>query len=271
MARLVAERWVPPSFDPPVPEPEPEIIWPTVEEIEAIREAARREGFETGRKEGHAKGLAEGFTQGFDQGLAEGRDQAYADHTAHIGDLTRTLQIYIDELSALPGTILEPVADLAWSIAQRLTLSEHIDRSPFLHAVEEALMRLPAPGENLLLRVPPDQRGIWDEFLARSSLPFRVDLLADADQDAGAYLEVAGTKIDVGPQARRALVQMAMGLLPRDPPLPNPADPAYSAKSADSAYPAPDSAEPAEPAEPMGSAGPLRMAGRVSARAGRPA
>ena len=215
MARIVAERWIPPSFDPPVPEPEPEIIWPTVDEIEALREAARREGFETGRREGHAKGQAEGFTQGFEQGLGEGKDQAYADHSGQIEKLVGTLQMYIDELSALPGTILEPVADLAWSIAQRLTLSEHIDRAPFLHAVEEALMRLPAPGENLLLRVPPDQRAVWDEFLTRSGLPFRVDLLVDADQDSGAFLEVAGTKIDVGPEARRALVQMAMGLLPK--------------------------------------------------------
>lgn len=215
MAQIVAERWIPPSFDPPVPEPEPEIIWPTVEEIEALREAARREGFETGRLEGHSTGLAEGFTQGFDQGLSEGRDKAFTDYAGQIGELAATLQRYIDELSALPSTILEPLADLSWSIAQRLTLSEHIDRGPFLHAVEEALMRLPTPGENLLLRVPPDQRGVWDEFLTRSSLPFRIDLLADSDQESGAYLEVAGTKIDVGPDARRALVMMAMGLLPK--------------------------------------------------------
>ncbi|NDF51762.1 MAG: hypothetical protein EB116_17080, partial [Betaproteobacteria bacterium] len=108
------------------------------------------------------------------------------------------------------------VTDLAWSIAERLSLGEHIDRTPFLHAVEEALMRLPAPGENLLLRVPPAQRAIWDEFLAKASLPFRMDILADADQGSGAYIEVEGTRIDVGPEARRALVLMAMGLLPRE-------------------------------------------------------
>ena len=65
MVRTAAQRWLPPSFDPPIPEPEPEIVWPTVEEIEAIREAARREGFDAGREEGFAKGVGEGFTQGF--------------------------------------------------------------------------------------------------------------------------------------------------------------------------------------------------------------
>ncbi|NBS40710.1 MAG: hypothetical protein EBS73_15950 [Betaproteobacteria bacterium] len=199
MVRTAAQRWFPPSFDPPIPEPEPEIVWPTVEEIEAIREAARREGYEAGREEGFAKGVGEGFTQGYEQGLAEGREKAYEEHGASIVELTQTLQMY-----------------MAWSIAERLSLGEHIDRTPFLHAVEEALMRLPAPGENLLLRVPPAQRAIWDEFLAKASLPFRMDILADADQESGAYIEVEGTRIDVGPEARRALVLMAMGLLPRE-------------------------------------------------------
>jgi flagellar assembly protein FliH len=216
MVRTAAQRWLPPSFDPPIPEPEPEIVWPTVEEIEAIREAARREGFDAGRDEGFAKGVGEGFTQGFEQGLTEGRDKAYEEHTNSIVELTQTLEVFIHEIKDLPDTILEPITDLAWSIAERLSLGEHIDRAPFLHAVEEALMRLPSPGENLLLRVPPAQRAIWDEFLTKASLPFRMEILADADQESGAYIEVEGTRIDVGPEARRALVLMAMGLLPRD-------------------------------------------------------
>lgn len=216
MVRTAAQRWLPPSFDPPIPEPEPEIVWPTVEEIEAIREAARREGFDAGREEGFAKGVGEGFTQGFEQGLAEGREKAYDEHSQSIIELTQTLEVFINEIKDLPDTILEPITDLAWSIAERLSLGEQIDRAPFLHAVEEALMRLPAPGENLLLRVPPQQRAIWNEFLTKASLPFRMEILADAEQEAGAYIEVEGTRIDVGPEARRALVLMAMGLLPRE-------------------------------------------------------
>ncbi|NCV13966.1 MAG: hypothetical protein EBV49_05695 [Betaproteobacteria bacterium] len=215
MARSATHRWFPPSFDPPVPEPEPEIIWPTVEEIESIREAARREGHEAGRVEGYAKGQRDGYTQGFEQGLIEGRERAFSNAHGQILALTQTLQIYIDELRALPDVILDPVTDLAWSIAERLTLAEHIDRAPFLRAVEEALMRLPSPGENLLLRIPPAQRVLWEEFLQGASLPFKLDVLADAEQDSGAFIEVEGTRIDVGPEARRALVLMAMGLLPK--------------------------------------------------------
>jgi flagellar biosynthesis/type III secretory pathway protein FliH len=160
--------------------------------------------------------VGEGFTQGFEQGLAEGREKAYDEHSQSIIELTQTLEVFINEIKDLPDTILEPITDLAWSIAERLSLGEHIDRAPFLHAVEEALMRLPAPGENLLLRVPPQQRVIWNEFLTKASLPFRMEILADAEQEAGAYIEVEGTRIDVGPEARRALVLMAMGLLPRE-------------------------------------------------------
>jgi len=216
MTRLAAERWFPPSFDPPIPEPEPEIVWPTVEEIEAIREAARREGFDAGRQEGYERGVAEGLTQGFEQGLNEGREQAYVEHVAKIAELTSALEAFIHELKDLPDVILEPITDLAWSIAQRLSLTDHIDRGPFLGAVEEALMRLPSPGENLLLRVPPAMRIIWDEFLERAGLPFKVDVLADAEQHSGAFIEGGGSRLDVGPEARRALVLMAMGLLPRE-------------------------------------------------------
>ncbi|NCY07429.1 MAG: hypothetical protein EBX30_09580 [Betaproteobacteria bacterium] len=217
MTRLIAERWFPPSFDPPVPEPEPEIVWPTVEEIEAIREAARREGFDAGRKEGFERGAAEGATQGFEQGLQEGREQAFSENVAKVAELTQTLESFVNELRDLPDVILEPLTDLAWSIAERLSLTDHIDRGPFVSAVEEALMRLPAPGENLLLRVPLEMRALWDEFLLRAALPFKVDILADAEQHAGAFIEVAGSRLDVGPEARRALVLMAMGLLPAQP------------------------------------------------------
>ncbi|NCW26425.1 MAG: hypothetical protein EBV84_13830, partial [Betaproteobacteria bacterium] len=97
MVRTAAQRWLPPSFDPPIPEPEPEIVWPTVEEIEAIREAARREGFDAGREEGFTKGVGEGFTQGYEQGLAEGREKAYEEHSNAILELTQTLEVFIHE------------------------------------------------------------------------------------------------------------------------------------------------------------------------------
>jgi flagellar biosynthesis/type III secretory pathway protein FliH len=193
MTNVSAQLWFPPSFDPPPREPEPEIVWPTVEEIESIREAARREGFQHGRDEGFAKGFAEGVTQGFEQGLQEGRESSYEEHKSKVMELTETMSLFISELRELP---------------------DHIDRAPFVGAVQEALMRMPLPGENLILRVPSDQYKLWQEFVDRASLPFGVNLLSDEDQPCGAYIEIDGMKMDLGADARRAIVLMAMGLLP---------------------------------------------------------
>ncbi|NBP41025.1 MAG: hypothetical protein EBS54_00140 [Betaproteobacteria bacterium] len=214
MSESVAQRWFPPSFDPPPREPEPEIVWPTVDEIESIREAARREGFTHGREAGFAKGKAEGVTQGFEQGLIEGREKAFDELRKGVQELSRSLEMFIGELRDLPDQILDPLSDLAWTIGHRLTLSDQIDRLPFLQAVEEALMRLPMPGENLLLRVPAAQKAIWEEFLEGASLPFGVKVIQDEDQESGAFIEIDGMKMDVGPEARKAIVLMAMGLLP---------------------------------------------------------
>jgi len=75
-------------------------------------------------------------------------------------------------------------------------------------------MRMPLPGENLILRVPSDQYKLWQDFVDRASLPFGVNLLSDEDQPCGAYIEIDGMKMDLGADARRAIVLMAMGLLP---------------------------------------------------------
>ena len=77
-------RWVAPDLNA-VPEPEPELELeldevleedldeepaeplpppPTLEEIQAIQDAAREEGYKEGRKQGHADGHADGLAQG---------------------------------------------------------------------------------------------------------------------------------------------------------------------------------------------------------------
>ncbi|TQM12365.1 flagellar assembly protein FliH [Pseudoxanthomonas sp. 3HH-4] len=61
-------RWMPAPLDVVVaasaPEPEaPPLVPPTIEEIQAIQDAAYREGLERGLAEGHAEGFATGQTE----------------------------------------------------------------------------------------------------------------------------------------------------------------------------------------------------------------
>ena len=61
-------RWMPAPLDvvvaAPAPEQEaPPLVPPTIEEIQAIQDAAYREGLERGLAEGHAEGFATGQTE----------------------------------------------------------------------------------------------------------------------------------------------------------------------------------------------------------------
>ena len=80
-------------------------------------------------------------------------------------------------------------------------------------ALEEALMRLPRPGENLYLRLRAEEVESWKKIVDDPGLPFNCTILVDADVRPGhAYVEVSGARIDVGQEARLALVRHALGL-----------------------------------------------------------
>jgi hypothetical protein len=88
-----------------------------------------------------------------------------------------------------------------------------MERAPFVAAVQEALMRLPRPGENLYLRLRAEEVKSWKKIVDDPGLPFNCTILVDADVRPGhAYVEVSGARIDVGQEARLALVRHALGL-----------------------------------------------------------
>ena len=88
-----------------------------------------------------------------------------------------------------------------------------MERAPFVAAVQEALMRLPRPGENLYLRLRAEEVDTWKKIVDDPGLPFACTILVDADVRPGhAYVEVSGARIDVGFEARLALVKNALGL-----------------------------------------------------------
>jgi hypothetical protein len=74
-------------------------------------------------------------------------------------------------------------------------------------------MRLPRPGENLFLRLRAEEVEIWKKIVEDPGLPFACTVLLDADVPPGhAFVELGGARIDVGYQARTAIVRTALGL-----------------------------------------------------------
>jgi flagellar assembly protein FliH len=172
---------------------------------------------ERGHAEGLAAGIAEGHAEGLERGLQDGRAEGYREAfqqaQPRLTNLTTSLQNTLDDIRGLPDAIAEPVVDLALLIAQRLSGSQKYERAAFVQAVQEALMHLPMPGERLLLRLGPVDQVTWTELLSGYHLPFGHAIVIDPDLPPGrAYVEVGGTRLDIGPAAREALVRSALGL-----------------------------------------------------------
>ena len=147
--------------------------------------------------------------------------KAYLDAHTETNRLHEALKELLLTLDGLPEAISESLmTQLAFEIGARLSANESMERAPFVAAVQEALMRLPRPGESLYLRIRSEEVDTWKKIVEDPGLPFTCSVLVDADVQLGhAYVEVGGARIDVGKEARKALVFSALGLHPARIPL----------------------------------------------------
>ena len=209
-------RWEPPSFDPPKPPKPPKVApihYPTVEEVEAIRHDAYEEAYELGSNEGFVEGRTAGYDEGKTTGYDEGYKAGYQDAEQETLRLQNALGQLLESLVGMPEAIAAPLTQFSFEIASRLSANNSMERAPFVMAVQEALMRLPRPGENLYLRLRSEEVDTWRKIVEDPGLPFNCTILVDADVRPGhAYVEVSGARIDVGVEARMALVRTALGL-----------------------------------------------------------
>ena len=228
-------RWSPPSFDgasrsgdkaPQVATVSQTADWPTVDQLQsdlqALRMQAHQEGFAKGLQEGLAEGQAQGQALGRQEGFELGRDAGFEagfqkgmqTGAQRVAELTSSMERVLATLEQAPQALQEDLAQWVYETASRLSGHEQLQRGPFVAAVQEALMRLPRPGEDLFVRIPPQEEESWKHLVGDAALPFQCTLVADPTVAAGhAYVEAGGTRIDVGREARDALVRSALGLL----------------------------------------------------------
>ena len=230
-------RWSPPSFDgePASTEHKPSrdssrlidealMVLPSVNEVDAIRGKAYQDAYTRGLQEGLLEGKAQGSAKGREEGIEQGRtegfqlgyQQGYQSGIKDIEHMSQEMQRVMAQLQSLPQAFQSALPEWVYETALRLAGKEQMDRSVFVAAVQEALMRLPRPGENLIVGVPPDELEAWQTLLAHPEMPFQSLVRSDADLSKGfAYVLVDGTRLDVGFSARDALVRSALGLLPQ--------------------------------------------------------
>jgi len=155
-----AVRWLAPELQvapPPAPEPAtlvedaPIPVPPTLEEIQAIQDAAREEGY--------AAGLAQGHQEGFAQGQAEVR-RLTAQIEGILDNFTRPLARLEDEVTAALG-------DLAVRIAGSLVgRAYQADPALLSELVSEALDAVGGASREVEVRLHPDDIGALAPMLA---------------------------------------------------------------------------------------------------------
>jgi flagellar assembly protein FliH len=230
-------RWSPPSFDgEPVNAAlnpgqgtsslmdHAMMVLPSVNEVDAIRGKAYQDAYARGLQEGLTEGQAQGTAKGREEGIEQGRtegfqlgyQQGYQSGIKDIEHMSKEMQRVMAELQSLPQAFQTALPEWVYETALRLAGKEQMDRSVFVAAVQEALMRLPRPGENLTVGVPPAELEAWQSLLSHPDMPFQSLVRPDAELSKGfAYVLVDGTRLDVGISARDALVRSALGLLPQ--------------------------------------------------------
>lgn len=151
--------------DEPLVEPEPEQAPLTLEEIEAIRQAAyddgfaegRQAGYEQGHDEGRQQGLLEGHAEGVAQGHQEGLQQGQAEVDASIAHWQQLAEQLVTPLAQLDQQVEQQLVYLAMQLAKALIQHEtHTAPDLLLNSLKEAVRLLPCAEEGITLQLHPD-------------------------------------------------------------------------------------------------------------------
>jgi flagellar assembly protein FliH len=209
-------HWAPQSFDlqaaNKVAEPDPSVEQTSLREEAFLR--GYKDGLDEGRRQGIDLGKQEGFEVGRAEGVRSGYQSGYDEGLKRIEPIGMQLRDLLEVLNGLPTELQASLTDWVYETALRLAGRESMERAWFESAVKEALGGLPRPGEELLVRVAQQDLAVWQQIFspASDSTSSRLVVVDPALQSGQAYVEVRKLRIDVGAEARRALVRNALGL-----------------------------------------------------------
>ena len=174
----------------------PQIALPSVEELEAMREAARQDGYAQGLEEGRATGHTEGYADGARQGKQEAQQEL-----EHLRAIAAT---FSDAVGRADETIATDVLELALRLARGMVHTAfNVRPELILDVVRDAIDRLPALQQPAVMTLHPEDAmlvrdGMADE-LSKGGWRIREDAQLGR---GGCKVETASNQIDAQSQAR---------------------------------------------------------------------
>jgi flagellar assembly protein FliH len=158
------------------------VVLPTIEQITAIQEQARQEGYQAGRAEGHAVGLA------------EGREVA-AREAARLHSLAETFSVEVGKADEI---ISQQVLELSIDMARALLKSALAIRPELvIPIVREAVRYVPALQQPALLFLNPDDATLVRERIGDELAKMGWHLSDDSQLERGSCrVETPSNQID---------------------------------------------------------------------------
>lgn len=199
------------KYEPP--EEEIEILPPTAEEIEAIRQAARDEGFEEGKQQGFDEGKAEGI----ELGLIEGREQGHAeglqqglDEGKALVDAQATLWQQLAEklhqpLSQANSVTQDQLVKLAVSLARGVIRTEITTNEQVIYqALSEGLKALPINQAQYQIHMNPEDVALVKAHFGEATLKEKQWQLVEAPsmERGGCDITTEHNAVDVSIERR---------------------------------------------------------------------
>ncbi len=183
----------------------PPLAYPTQQELDALREQARAEGYETGRAAGHAEGHAAGHAQSY----AEGQAAAQAE-LLHLQLLAREFGA---ALAGADQLIANEVLDLSLHLA-KIMLKTALPVRPelVLPVVREAIEYLPVLQQPALLMLNPDDAQVVRDGIAEELDKAGWRVIEDPTVErGGCKIDTASNQIDAQTSARWQRLTHALG------------------------------------------------------------
>ena len=206
--------WSLPSFDPHVPEPEPEPLVETpvemeevpldevqpltLEELESIRQEAYNEGFATGEKEG------------FHSTQLKVRQEAEVALNAKVASLERLMSSLLAPLAEQDQQLEKAMVGLVEHMTRQVIQRElKTDSSQIGQVLREGLKLLPMGAENIRLFINPQDFDQIKALRERHDEQWRI-VEDDSLQPGGCRIETEHSRIDASIETR---IKQAMSQL----------------------------------------------------------
>lgn len=191
----------------------PELNLPSVEELEAMREAARQDGFHQGLEEGRAQGRSEGHAEGRAQGYAEGAEAGQREAAAELAQLREVAASFSDAIARADETIARDLLELALRLARGMVRTGFEVRPELiLSVVRDAIDQLPMLQQPAVLTLHPLDAELVRHGMAEELSKGGWRIVENGSiARGGCKVETATNRIDAQAAARWSRLTHALG------------------------------------------------------------